>query len=276
MKKSDMQANPGSGEAAVKESAVVAEPVADGTTASAAAPSRAVQAEAARVRASQFMADRQFAEARKALEEADALEAPEAPPASKTGPRNVLAALRWRLSRKQDAASSKPEAAPEENAAEQGAVVLSDSGAVSEAVRIVNLYSKIAAVAGLLPTNILNFAAILAVQVTMVWRIANTFGHRDGKNRIRGSILSLMGSVVPTTLGHGIGFVVAAIPAVIAGSVLYFLVTPVLAYALTQAVGNTFVMHFESGGTLLTFDPKAFQEYFLKEFQEAGGTLKTA
>jgi len=66
------------------------------------------------------------------------------------------------------------------------------------------------------------------------------------------------------------------IPAIIAGSVLYFLVTPVLAYALTKAVGNTFVMHFESGGTLLNFNPKAFQEYFLKEFKEAGGSVKAA
>jgi uncharacterized protein (DUF697 family) len=270
MRRSDLQSNPGSEEAGAKEAAVAAESVPDETTASAGVPSRAVQAEAARARASQLMADRNFAEARKALEEADALEAPEA---SKSGPRNVLAALRWRLNRKQGESSSTAAA---ESAGEQGAVVLSSSGAVSEAVRIVNLYSKIAAAVGLLPGNLLNFAAILAVQITMVWRIANTFGHKDGRNRVRGSILSLMGSVVPTTLGHGIGFAVASIPAIIAGSVLYFLVTPVLAYALTQAVGNTFVMHFESGGTLLTFDPKAFQEYFLKEFREAGGTLKTA
>jgi hypothetical protein len=110
----------------------------------------------------------------------------------------------------------------------------------------------------------------------MVWRIATTFGHRDGKNRIKGSIMALIGAVIPTGVGHGIAAIVIAIPAMIAGSVLYFLVTPVLAYALTKAVGNTFVMHFESGGTLLNFDPKGFQEYFLKEFQEAGGQLKAA
>ena len=42
---------------------------------------------------------------------------------------------------------------------------------------------------------------------------------------------------------------------------------------MTQAVGNTFVMHFESGGTLLTFDAEKFRDYFIKEFQEAGGTV---
>jgi uncharacterized protein (DUF697 family) len=269
MRKSDLQSSSSSEETGAKGSTVVAEPVGqDGTSAPA---SRAEQAEAARTKASQFMANRQFAEARKALEEADALDAPVVE-TSKSGPRNVLAALRWRLSRKSDSAD-KSDATPE---APEQAVVLTSIGTVDEGVRIVNLYSKIAAAAGLLPGNLLNFAAILAIQVTMVWRIANTFGHKDGKNRVRGSILALMGSVLPTSVGHGIGFVVASIPAIIAGSVLYFLVTPVLAYALTQAVGNTFVMHFESGGTLLDFDPKAFQEYFLKEFREAGGTLKTA
>jgi uncharacterized protein (DUF697 family) len=145
---------------------------------------------------------------------------------------------------------------------------------VDKAVDIIKLYSKIAAVVGLLPGNILNFAGILAVMVMMVWRIAATFGQREGKDRVKGSIMALIGAVIPTSVGHGIAAAVLAIPAVIAGSVLYFLVTPVLAYALTKAVGNTFVMHFESGGTLLDFDPKAFQEYFLKEFQEAGGQIK--
>jgi uncharacterized protein (DUF697 family) len=228
-------------------------------------PSRAELAEAARARAMQFMADKQFAQARKALEEAEALEA--APVVDNpTGPRKVLAALRWRLNRNSESGSK----------AKEEVVVLTSTATVDKSVEIVELYSKIAAVVGLLPGNILNFAAILAVMVTMVWRIAATFGQSEGKNRIKGSIMALVGAAIPTGVGHGIAAAVIAIPAVIAGSVLYFLVTPVLAYALTKAVGNTFVMHFESGGTLLNFDPKGFQEYFLKEFQEAGGQLKAS
>jgi uncharacterized protein (DUF697 family) len=264
VKKGDSQGNTATGDAAT----VVAEPVTEETSEAPKESGRAAKAEAARAQAVQFMADKQFALARKALEEAEALEAE--PVAEKqTGPRKVLAALRWRLNRKSDGAQGEgPEA--EEH------VVLSSTAAVDKAVKIVDLYSKMAAVVGLLPGNILNFAAILAVMVTMVWRIATTFGHRDGKNRIRGSIMALIGAVIPTGIGHGIAAMVIAIPAMIAGSVLYFLVTPVLAYALTKAVGNTFVMHFESGGTLLNFDPKGFQEYFLKEFQEAGGQFKAA
>jgi uncharacterized protein (DUF697 family) len=245
----------------------VAEPVTEQT--SSPKPSgRAAEAEAARARAVQFMADKQYSQARKALEEAEALEA--GPAAERpAGPWKVLSAFRWR-SNQSDAKGEAAKPPAEEP------VVLTSTSTVDKAVKIVELYSKIAAAAGLLPGNILNFAAILAVMVTMVWRIATTFGQRQGHNRIKGSIMALMGAVIPTGIGHGIAAVVTAIPAFILGSVLYFLVTPVLAYALTKAVGNTFVMHFESGGTLLNFDPKGFQEYFLKEFQEAGGQLKAA
>lgn len=248
----------------------VAEPVTEQTSAPKAS-GRAAEAEAARARAVQFMADKQYSQARKALEEAEALEAGPAAE-NPAGPWKVLSALRWR-------SNPKPESGAKGEAAKPAAdepVVLTSTSTVDKAVKIVELYSKIAAVAGLLPGNILNFAAILAVMVTMVWRIATTFGQREGHNRIKGSVMALMGAVIPTGIGHGIAAVVTAIPAIIAGSVLYFLVTPVLAYALTKAVGNTFVMHFESGGTLLNFDPKGFQEYFLKEFQEAGGQLKAA
>ena len=260
MKKGDAQ------ESTMSEAtaAAVAEPVTEPTSAPKAS-GRAAEAEAARARAVQFMADKQFAQARKALEEAEALDAEPAAENS-SGPGRVLAALRGRLNLKGDAGP-----APADDA-----VVLTSPATVDKAVKTVELYSKIAAVVGLLPGNILNFAAILAVMVTMVWRIATTFGHRQGHNRIKGSIMALIGAMIPTSIGHGIAAAVIAIPAIIAGSVLYFLVTPVLAYALTKAVGNTFVMHFESGGTLLNFDPKGFQEYFVKEFQEAGGQLKAA
>jgi hypothetical protein len=86
--------------------------------------------------------------------------------------------------------------------------------------------------------------------------------------------MSLLASGIPAALGHGTALAVTT-TAVVAGSILYFLFTPVLAYAITQAVGRTFVMHFESGGTLLTFDATAFQEYFLHEFHQTHGKLRT-
>lgn len=209
-----------------------------------------------------------LSEATQALERADELEKMAA--GWKGRSKQFFASVRSRLperskgDRKEQGESTEP-VAPESTPATEP---------VTESLRIVGLYSKIAAAMGLLPGGLLNFAAILPVQVLMVWRIARTFGQKAGKEQIRGVVLSLFTSVIPGLVGHGTGLAIASIPAMIAGTVVYFVATPILAYALTRAVGNVFIMHFESGGTLLTFDPKAFTEYFVNEFKKAGGTLR--
>ena len=221
---------------------------------------RAAQAEAARTRAAQMLSERRFDEAKSALEEAEKLDAE--PPKWKTESHRMISSLRAKLPKR------KTDDGTAETVAEETGV-----GAVNKSLEIVSFYSKVAAGVGLLPGGLLNFAGVLAVEATMVWKIANEFGHTEGKERIRGSILSLIGAVIPAGLGHGAGAAIAAIPALIAGTIVYFVATPILAYAMTQAVGNAFIMHFESGGTLLTFDSKAFGEYFLKEYRKAGGMI---
>ncbi len=220
-------------------------------------------ADEARTRASEHLAAGRYLEARKALEEAEHLDAEPL----KARAQRIIGSIRSHIP-KMGADQSKIDAVTAHEPAEP-------LSPIDKSMSTVSLYSKIAAGVGLLPGGLLNFAGILAVQVTMVWKIANNFGHSEGKERIRGSILSLIGAAVPTTIGHGAGIAIAAIPALLAGTVVYFIVTPVLAYAMTQAIGNAFIMHFESGGTLLSFDPKAFENYFLKEFKRAGGTLKS-
>jgi uncharacterized protein (DUF697 family) len=266
--KRDTKATPNSESTAVNdpttETAVEETPAA--TAGQSDVPDNVARAEAVRTRAAQLLSERRFAEARKALEEADEIEAVPASAQPETFSRRVMAAVRYPLTH----LPLRRKAAPADAAAATAAPAVEPD---ERAVDIVNLHSKLAVVAGLVPGGLLNFAAILAVQVTMVWRIADTFGQRQGKNRIRGLILSLFGSVVPTAVGGGVMYNIVRIPAIVAGTVAGFVVTPILAYAMTQAIGNTFIMHFESGGTLLTFDARKFRDYFIKEFQEAGGTL---
>ncbi len=228
---------------------------------------REAKAEEARVRAAQLLSERRFAEAKSALEEAEELDVD--PPKWRTESRRVITLLRDKLPKHKEAEPVAEEPVAEQSLPEQSL----PEGAVEKSLSIVSSHSKVAAAAGLLPGGALNFAGVLAVQITMIWKIAKEFGHTEGKDRVRGSVLSLLGSVIPAGLGHGAGAAVAAIPAVIAGTVVYFVAAPVLAYATTQAVGNAFIMHFESGGTLLTFDAKKFGDYFLHEYQKAGGTI---
>jgi hypothetical protein len=42
-----------------------------------------------------------------------------------------------------------------------------------------------------------------------------------------------------------------------------------LAGALTHAVGELFIMHFEAGGTLLTFEVEKMRAHFRREYEQA-------
>lgn len=229
-----------------------------------------VEAKAEREKALLLTDEGKLVEAQEALKRADELE--EKAAGWKGRPKRLLTAFRSRLPHRSQPTESKPSEGAE--AAEP--VVSAATDPVTESLQVVSLHSKIAAAVGLLPGGLLNFVAVLAVQVPMVWRIARKFGHNVTKEQVRGVLVSLFTSVVPGLVGHGAGMAIASIPAAIAGTVVYFVATPILAYALTRAVGNVFIMHFESGGTLLTFDPKAFTEYFVNEFKKAGGTVRQA
>ena len=165
---------------------------------------RTAEYEAAKARAKQFLADGQLAEAKKSLDEAEALSAEpkvSAVAASRARLQKFAAGVESRI-RKSSAETKAAEAAArvaEDNDA--NAVALA-SASVERAVKTVDRYSKIAAGVGLLPTFVLNYAGVLAVQITMVWKIAKIFNRTDGKNHIRGSIMSLISSIFcPVRLG---------------------------------------------------------------------------
>jgi len=225
---------------------------------------RLAEAKAEREKAALLTSEGKYTEAQASLKRADELEV--MVEGWKGQAKRFLSAARSRLPERLKAQrteeTKKPGAAAEQP--------------MTESQRIVKVHSRIAAVVGLLPGGLLNFAAVLAVQVPMVWRIARAFGQNVGKEQVRGLLISLFTSVIPGLVGQGAGAAISSIPAVVAGTVVYFVATPILAFAMTRAVGNVFIMHFESGGTLLTFDPKSFTEYFVNEFKKAGGTLRKA
>lgn len=131
------------------------------------------------------------------------------------------------------------------------------------AIKAVRLYSKIAAGVGLLPFGLVNFAGVLVIQIAMVWRIAGIFGDTEGKDRIRCHILALFGAALPTSAGQALSVALTAVPA----ALLHVLATPAVAFASTRVVGNIFIMHFQSAGTLLTFDPQAFKGHIAKAIE---------
>jgi uncharacterized protein (DUF697 family) len=122
---------------------------------------------------------------------------------------------------------------------------------------------------GLIPLPLVDIAMITGTQVKLVHDLAKIYGREFSEERVRTAIGALVGAVLPVAVGTGAISALKAIP--IIGQITGVLLVPALAAASTIAVGRVFVQHFETGGTLLDFDPEAMKAHYQAEFEAAKG-----
>jgi uncharacterized protein (DUF697 family) len=117
---------------------------------------------------------------------------------------------------------------------------------------------------GLVPVPIIDFVGVTAVQISMLRELCDLYGIPYHEDRAREWTGALLGSLTPT--------LVKTIPGV--GTIAGMLTSPAYYGAATYALGRVFVQHFETGGTLLSFDADRmrghFQAYY-REGREHGG-----
>lgn len=138
--------------------------------------------------------------------------------------------------------------------------------AAGEAVIRRNLLWSLAA--GVIPVPLLDTVALVGVQVKMLKELSEVYGIPFSANRGKTVVGALLGSVLSTSVGHGMvaqGFL-RSVPVV--GQVVALATVPAFSAAFTYAVGKVFQQHFASGGTFLTFDPKAVETAFRAKFAE--------
>jgi uncharacterized protein (DUF697 family) len=126
--------------------------------------------------------------------------------------------------------------------------------------------------AGVLPIPVFDIVAVTAVQVKMLKELSDLYGvtfREDAAKKVVYSLIAALGSVgVGTAIG---GSLTKLIPGL--GTTLGVVSVPIFAAAFTHAVGKLFLMHFESGGTVLDFDPHAVRSYFRQEYEKAKETV---
>ncbi len=127
---------------------------------------------------------------------------------------------------------------------------------------------------GLIPFPLIDVAAITAVQVKMLMDIAKNYPIESNGNRARTAVSALVAGVLPVALGGSVISAFKFVPGI--GQVAGVLAVPALAAASTIAIGRVFLEHFESGGTLLDFDPEEMRAYFMSEFAAAKANLAGA
>ena len=117
---------------------------------------------------------------------------------------------------------------------------------------------------GLVPIPLFDLAALTATQMNMVSSLARHYDVDVEDSDMKSLLTSLAGGSLPVLSVLGLSSVTKLIPGIgtLAGSAS----VSVIAGAMTYAIGQVFIMHFEAGGTLEDFDPKQARAFFKREF----------
>ncbi|WP_413203905.1 YcjF family protein [Rhodospirillum sp. A1_3_36] len=125
-----------------------------------------------------------------------------------------------------------------------------------------------ATLGGAVPVPFLDAAAISGVQLSMLADLSALYERPFDENAARAIVSSLVGGFAPYAAGVGLGGLVAkAVP--LLGVGVGVATVSLLARAFTRVLGHLFIVHFESGGAVLDFDPDAMRTHFKREFERA-------
>lgn len=150
------------------------------------------------------------------------------------------------------------------------------SAGIDPTDKIVKKYMWWSLGAGVLPMPLLDVGALAGIHLKMVSDLSNHYGVQFRKNRGKSIIAAMVGIITADGLRQGaFTSFVKAIPFL---GFLGVISMPFYSSAVTYAIGRTFILHFESGGTLLDFDIRKIKGRFTKlveEGKEAAYSLKT-
>jgi len=131
-----------------------------------------------------------------------------------------------------------------------------------DALKIVHRYMWWSAGTGLIPLPGVDLVALTTVQVLMLRKLCELYEIPFSQQWGKSLVTALVGGLTPSYL--------KAIPGI--GTLVGVITGPIFNVASSYAVGRVFTQHFESGGTMLTFDPAKMKGYF-REYFETGRTL---
>ncbi len=117
--------------------------------------------------------------------------------------------------------------------------------------------------AGFIPVLIADIFAVSALQLDMIRQMCRVYDIDFSETQGKAIVTSLTSS---TLARIGAGSLVKIIPGV--GTLLGGVTVSVFAGASTYALGEVFKKHFESGGTILDFDPARLRKMYKEKFEK--------
>ncbi|NBC07780.1 MAG: DUF697 domain-containing protein [Bacteroidetes bacterium] len=117
--------------------------------------------------------------------------------------------------------------------------------------------------AGFIPVVVADVLAISALQLDMIRQMCKVYDVDFSETQGKAVVTALTSS---TLARIGAGSVVKLIP--VLGSIAGGAALSVLAGGSTYAIGQIFKRHFESGGTILDFDPARLKKMYQEQFEK--------
>src|SRR5271168_4207319 len=144
------------------------------------------------------------------------------------------------------------------------------------ATKLVDRFAIWSGVAGLVPIPVVDLLAVGGLQVQMLRRLSQIYDVEFSENRGKAVIAALAGSMIPATSGIGAASALKFVPVI--GTIAAIFVMPVLSAGASYAIGKAFIQHFESGGTLLDFNPPDYREFVKaqKQMWDSRSTSRSA
>jgi uncharacterized protein (DUF697 family) len=142
------------------------------------------------------------------------------------------------------------------------------AGRLARAETLVKDHMLMSAAVGLIPAPVFDIVAGMGIQVALVKRLCDLHKVPFSEKAVRGTVSALLGGVGAGALATGIvASAMKLVPGV--GTLFGVAAMPVSLAAVTYAIGQVFIAHFEIGGTLGDFNVSANRPYF-KELLQRG------
>lgn len=126
---------------------------------------------------------------------------------------------------------------------------------------------------GLIPVPFVDTFALSANQLNMLLRLSEHYQVDFDKRRAKIILIALVSGSLPTFTILGLSSVLKLIPGI--GTLGGNASLSILGGAITYATGQSFVKHFETGGTLYDFHAKNYINFFKQKLKEGQQYSKT-
>ncbi len=132
----------------------------------------------------------------------------------------------------------------------------------SSAEKSILKYTMVSAGVGVIPMTFVDIALLTGIQLKMIQRLSTIYEVSFSKDLAKSIIASLVGSSIPASFSSNL---VSLVPGY--GMAVGIISRSVLGCTSTYAIGTVFRQHFESGGTLLSFDAEKIQAYYQQQLK---------